>query len=61
MDPLGCGHGQRDGGVRLVAEREVSSEELVRECLARIEERDGELRAWAHLDPELGDRAGARA
>ena len=24
----------------------------MRECLERIEEREGELRAWAHLDPE---------
>jgi Asp-tRNA(Asn)/Glu-tRNA(Gln) amidotransferase A subunit family amidase len=37
---------------RLLAEREVSSQELVRECLDRIEEREDELRAWAHLDPE---------
>jgi Asp-tRNA(Asn)/Glu-tRNA(Gln) amidotransferase A subunit family amidase len=37
---------------RLLAEREVSSEELVHECLDRIEEREDELRAWAHLDPE---------
>ena len=38
---------------RLLSERDVSSEELVRECLERIDERERELRAWAHLDPEL--------
>jgi Asp-tRNA(Asn)/Glu-tRNA(Gln) amidotransferase A subunit family amidase len=37
---------------RLLADREVRSEELVRECLERIEARDGELRAWAHVDPD---------
>jgi Asp-tRNA(Asn)/Glu-tRNA(Gln) amidotransferase A subunit family amidase len=37
---------------RLLAAREVSSEELVRGCLERIEAREGELRAWAHLDPD---------
>jgi len=37
---------------RLLSERDVSSEELVRECLERIDERERELRAWAHLDPE---------
>src|SRR3954451_5507000 len=38
---------------RLLAAREASSEELVRGCLERIEAREGELRAWAWLDPEL--------
>ena len=38
--------------VRLLAEREVSSQELVRDCLDRIEEREPELRAWVHLDPD---------
>ena len=37
---------------RLIAARELSSEELVAACLARIEEREPALRAWAHLDPE---------
>jgi Asp-tRNA(Asn)/Glu-tRNA(Gln) amidotransferase A subunit family amidase len=31
---------------------EISAEDLVRACLARIEVREGEVRAWAHLDPE---------
>ena len=32
---------------------EISSESLVRDCLARIEARDGELDSWAFVDPEL--------
>ena len=32
---------------------EVSSVALVEACLARIEARDGALRAWAHVDPDL--------
>jgi Asp-tRNA(Asn)/Glu-tRNA(Gln) amidotransferase A subunit family amidase len=31
---------------------EPSAEERVRECLARIEAREGELRAWAYLDSD---------
>jgi Asp-tRNA(Asn)/Glu-tRNA(Gln) amidotransferase A subunit family amidase len=38
--------------VRQLAEREVSSEELVRDCLDRIGERERELRAWSHVDPD---------
>ena len=38
--------------VRLLSERELSSEELVRDCLDRIREREGELRAWTHVDPD---------
>jgi Asp-tRNA(Asn)/Glu-tRNA(Gln) amidotransferase A subunit family amidase len=37
---------------RLLAARELSSAELVTACLDRIEAREPELRAWAHLDPE---------
>ena len=33
-------------------ERTLSSEELVRACLARIEERDAEVKAWAAIDRE---------
>ena len=32
---------------------EISSEELVRACLDRIEEREPVIRAWEFLDPEL--------
>jgi Asp-tRNA(Asn)/Glu-tRNA(Gln) amidotransferase A subunit family amidase len=38
--------------MRQLAARELSSEELVAECLERIAAREPELRAWAHLDPE---------
>jgi Asp-tRNA(Asn)/Glu-tRNA(Gln) amidotransferase A subunit family amidase len=38
--------------VRLLSEREVSSEELVRDCLDRIGARERELRAWTHVDPD---------
>ena len=31
----------------------LSSEELVQACIDRISATDGEIRAWAHLDPEL--------
>ena len=30
----------------------LSSEDLVRACLSRIEETDATIRAWAYLDPE---------
>ena len=36
---------------RLIAERHVTSEELVRACLERATKREPELHAWAHLDP----------
>ena len=32
--------------------RELTSEALVRACLARIDARDGEVQAWQHLDRE---------
>ena len=31
---------------------EITSEALVRSCLERIEERDPDVEAWAHLDPD---------
>jgi len=31
---------------------EMTSEDLVRACLARIEQVDGDVQAWAHLDPD---------
>ncbi|MDP3242809.1 MAG: amidase, partial [Reyranella sp.] len=30
----------------------LTSERLVRGCLDRIAERDGVVKAWAHLDPD---------
>ncbi len=40
----------------LIKERKLSCEELVRSCLGRIQMRDGEVRAWLHVDPELAIR-----
>lgn len=37
---------------RRIASGELLSEELVKSCLARIAAREGEVQAWAHLDPE---------
>ena len=36
----------------LLARRELSAEDLMRACLERTAERDGEVRAFAHLDPD---------
>ncbi len=47
-----CARAIRDGA--------LSAEELVDACLARIEEADPAIEAWAHLDPEHA-RAQARA
>ncbi len=48
-----------------IAAGEITSEALVRSCLERIEDREGEVRAWIHLDPDYAleqardaDRAG---
>ena len=32
---------------------DITSEKLVRDCLDRIEARDGDVQAWAFIDPEL--------
>ena len=34
-----------------IREKTLTSEALVRSCLARIEERDADVRAWSYLDP----------
>ena len=36
-----------------IANGEITSEQLVQSCLDRIAERDPEVLAWIHLDPEL--------
>lgn len=38
---------------RLLARREISSEDLVRACLRRIEQREPDVAAWEYLDPAL--------
>ena len=38
--------------VRKIREGTLTSVDLVKACLARIDQTDGELKAWVHLDPE---------
>jgi amidase len=52
---------------RRIAAGRITSEQLVRACLDRIAAREGEIRAWAHCDPDAAiaqaravDRAGAK-
>ena len=37
---------------RMIADGATTSEEVVAACLARVREADGDVQAWAHLDPE---------
>src|SRR2546430_2677915 len=37
---------------RLIRDGTISSEQLVEACLARIREVDGQVQAWAFLDPD---------
>jgi Asp-tRNA(Asn)/Glu-tRNA(Gln) amidotransferase A subunit family amidase len=39
-------------GARLIREGVISSEQLVQACLERVREVDGEVQAWAFLDPD---------
>jgi Asp-tRNA(Asn)/Glu-tRNA(Gln) amidotransferase A subunit family amidase len=43
-------------GARLIRDGVISSEQLVQGCLERIRAVDGEVQAWAFLDPELALR-----
>jgi Asp-tRNA(Asn)/Glu-tRNA(Gln) amidotransferase A subunit family amidase len=46
---------------QLIARRELSSEEVVADCLEQARRREGEVRAWQYLDPELAlEQARAR-
>ena len=49
MDPMKLGASE---AAALIAEGRLTAVGLTEACLARIEARDGEVRAWAHLDPE---------
>lgn len=40
----------------LIRQRKLSCEELVRSCLARIEKREPDVRAWLHLNHDLAVR-----
>ncbi len=42
--------------VRAVAAGETTCEAVVRDCLARIDAREGDIHAWASIDPELALR-----
>ena len=42
--------------VRAIAAGETTCEAVVHDCLARIDARDGEVHAWASVDPELALR-----
>ena len=44
--------GVADAAARIAA-GEITAQALVADCLERIAARDGELNAWAFLDPEL--------
>ena len=33
-----------------LAQRSLRAEDLVRDCLARIDAREGEIQAWSHVD-----------
>ena len=37
---------------REIAAGKITSEALARDCLERIAQRDGQVQAWVHLDPE---------
>jgi len=37
---------------RMIREGAVTSVDLVQACLARVREVDGQVQAWAFLDPE---------
>ena len=45
---------------RAIAAGEAACEDVVRDCLARIEARESDVHAWASIDPELALRS-ARA
>lgn len=53
--------------VRQIASGKLTSEALVRDCLERIKQRDGEVQAWVYCDPDAAlaqaraiDKAGAK-
>jgi Asp-tRNA(Asn)/Glu-tRNA(Gln) amidotransferase A subunit family amidase len=51
--PMGLNALSAADAARKLASGEITSEALVRDCLARIEARDDVVQAWAFLDPDL--------
>ena len=52
MDPTQLNWLSAADAARAIRDGAVSSEELVAACLARVRDIDGEVQAWAFLDPE---------
>lgn len=52
MDPSRLNWLSAADAARMIADGAVTSEELVSACLARVREADGQVEAWAFLDPE---------
>src|SRR3989442_4497176 len=52
MDQKGLSWASAVEAARMVREGAVTSVELVQACLARVREIDGQVQAWAFLDPE---------
>lgn len=51
-DPTDLNWLSASDAARLIRDGVVSAEQLVEACLARVHEADGEVQAWAFLDPE---------
>ena len=60
MDPTQLYWLSATDAARAIADGAVTSEQLVDACLERVREREPQVQAWAHLDPEHA-RAQARA
>ncbi|HXG03201.1 MAG TPA: amidase [Candidatus Binatia bacterium] len=52
MDPAALWELSAAQAARLIQDGKLTAEELTRACLARIEQRDAEVQAWAFLDPD---------
>ena len=44
---------------RMIDGGEITSSELIEACLSRIDAREGEVRAWTHLDPDFARKRAA--
>src|SRR2546430_10216498 len=61
MDQKGLSWASAVEAARMVREGAVTSVELVQACLARVREIDGQVQAWAVLDPEHAPAQGPPA